>query len=118
MRGIDYVNAVVEKYNLQSNELKHKEAAKNDEFVNERLAKIDAELSSADEKWEASKKRFHVTEARVDAEEVMKKKSAYESQIVNIGIQQQMLDYLGEYVNNPANLYELIPVNMEALPRV
>lgn len=112
LRGIDYVNAVVEKYNLQSNELKHKEAAKNDEFVNERLAKIDAELSSADEKWEASKKRFHVTEAKVDAEEVMKKKSVYESQIVNIGIQQQMLDYLGEYVNNPANLYELIPVNV------
>ena len=112
MRGIDYVNAVVEKYNLQSNELKHREAAKNDEFVNERLAKIDAELSSADEKWEASKKRFQVTEAKVDAEEVMKKKSVYESQIVNLGIQQQMLDYLGEYVNNPANLYELIPVNM------
>lgn len=112
LRGIDYVNAVVEKYNLQSNELKHREAAKNDEFVNERLAKIDAELSSADEKWEASKKRFQVTEAKVDAEEVMKKKSVYESQIVNLGIQQQMLDYLGEYVNNPANLYELIPVNM------
>ena len=112
LRGIDYVNAVVEKYNLQSNELKHKEAAKNDEFVNERLAKIDAELSSADEKWEASKKRFQVTEAKVDAEEVMKKKSVYETQIVNLGIQQQMLDYLGEYVNNPANLYELIPVNM------
>lgn len=112
LRGIDYVNAVVEKYNLQSNELKHREAAKNDEFVNERLAKIDAELSSADEKWEASKKRFQVTEAKVDAEEVMKKKSVYETQIVNLGIQQQMLDYLGEYVNNPANLYELIPVNM------
>ena len=112
LRGIDYVNAVVEKYNLQSNELKHREAAKNDEFVNERLAKIDAELSSADEKWEASKKRFQVTEAKVDAEEVMKKKSVYESQIVNLGIQQQMLDYLGEYVNNPANLYELIPVNV------
>lgn len=112
LRGIDYVNAVVEKYNMQANEQKHKEAAKNDEFVNERLAKIDAELSSADEKWEISKKRFQVTEARVDAEEVMKKKSAYESQIVNLGIQQQMLDYLSEYVNNPANMYELIPVNV------
>lgn len=117
LRGIDYVNAVVEKYNLQSNELKHREAAKNDEFVNERLAKIDAELSSADEKWEASKKRFQVTEAKVDAEEVMKKKSVYETQIVNLGIQQQMLDYLGEYVNNPANLYELIPVNMTGSSR-
>ena len=45
-------------------------------------------------------------------EEVMKKKSVYESQIVNIGIQQQMLDYLGEYVNDPSNMYELIPVNV------
>lgn len=112
LRGIDYVNAIVENYNKQSNEEKHKEAAKNDEFVKERLAKIDAELSSADEKWEISKKHFQVTEARVDAEEVMKKKSTYESQIVNIGIQQQMLDYLGEYVNDPANMFELIPVNM------
>lgn len=111
LRGIDYVNAIVEKYNQQSNELKHKEAAKNDEFVNERLAKIDAELSSADEKWEASKKRFQVTEAKVDAEEVMGKKSVYESQLVNFGVQLQLLDYLREYVNNPDNFYELIPVN-------
>ena len=111
LRGIDYVNAIVEKYNMQSNEQKHREAAKNDEFVNERLAKIDAELSFADEKWESSKKRFQVTEAKVDAEEVMGKKSAYESQLVNFGVQLQLLDYLREYVNNPANFYELIPVN-------
>ena len=112
LRGIDYVNAIVENYNRQSNEEKHQEAAKNDEFVNERMVKIDAELNSVDARLEASKRKYQVTEPKVDAEEVMKKKSAYENQIVNIGIQQQMLDYLGEYVNDPANLYELIPMNV------
>lgn len=112
LRGIDFVNAIVENYNKQANEEKHKEAEKSDEFVNQRMAKIDAELSSADDRWESSKRQFQVTDARVDAEEVMKKKSVYETQIVNLGIQQQMLDYLGEYVNDPANLYELIPVNV------
>lgn len=112
MRGIAYVNGVIDAYNNMSNAVKHKEVARNDEFVNQRLAKLDAALDSADSKWEESKKRYQVTDPKVDAEEVMEKKSAYESQIVNLGIQQQLLDYLNEYVNDPANLYELIPVNV------
>ena len=112
LRGIDFVNAVVENYNKQANEEKHREAEKNDEFVNERMSKIDAELSSADDRWESSKKQFQVTEPKVDAEEMMGKKSVYESQMVNFGIQQQLLEYLSEYVNEPNNLYELIPVNV------
>ena len=76
------------------------------------MAKIDAELSSADAKWESSKKQFQVTDAKVDAEEVIGKKSTYESQLVNFGIQQQLLEYLSEYVNDLSNLYELIPVNV------
>ena len=48
----------------------------------------------------------------MDAEEVIGKKSSYETQIVNFGVQQQLLDYLSEYVDDPANRYELIPVNV------
>lgn len=111
MRGIDYVNSLVVHYNGRSNAERLEEASKNEDFINGRLAKIDQELGTTDADWEKVKKQFKVTDPKVDAEEVMKKKSTYESQIVNIGIQQQMLDYLSEYVNNPANMYELIPVN-------
>ena len=123
MRGIDYVNNLVDFYNKRANDEKNAEALKTDEFVNNRLAKIDAELGSSDAAWENSKKNFQITDPQVDAEEVMTKKGEYEAQMVSFGTQIQLQDYLNEYINNPANLYELIPVNVgvyggDALPMV
>lgn len=112
MRGIDYVNGLISYYNKYTNEQKHQEVEKSDEFVSMRLAKINAELDTADAKWEQRKKQYQVTEPKVDAEEVMLKKGTYETQLVNFGIQQQLLDFLNEYVSEPANRYELIPVNV------
>ena len=111
-RGVDFVNSLVAHYNERSNQERQEEAAKNDEFINVRLARIDQELGLTDADWEKVKKQYQVTDSRVDAEEVMGKKSTYESQLVNFGVQQQLLEYLSEYVNDPANLYELIPVNV------
>ena len=106
------MNSLVAHYNERSNQERQEEAAKNDEFINGRLAMIDQELGLTDADWEKVKKQYQVTDSRVDAEEVMGKKSTYESQLVNFGVQQQLLEYLSEYVNDPANLYELIPVNV------
>ena len=112
LRGIDFVNSLVAYYNDRSNQERQEEAAKTEEFINDRIAKIDQELGQTDADWEEVKKQYQVTDPKVDAEEVMGKKSTYESQIVNFGVQQQLLDYLSEYVNDPANRYELIPVNV------
>lgn len=112
LRGIDYVNGLVAQYNYRSNCDRQEEAAKNEEFINSRIAKIDQELGLTDADWEKVKKQYQVTDPKVDAEEVMEKKSLYESQLVNYGVQQQLLDYLSEYVNDQANLYELIPINI------
>lgn len=113
-RGVDFVNSLVAHYNDRSNQERQDEAAKNEAFINGRLAKIDDELGLTDADYEKVKKQYKVTDPKVDAEEVMTKKSAYETQLVNIGIQQQLLDYLNEYVKDPANLHELIPMNTSA----
>lgn len=123
LQGIDFVNHLVDAYNQRANDEKNEEARKTDEFVNERLAKVDAELGSSDAAWEDSKKKFQVTEPSVDAQEVMKAKGEYETKLVDFGTQIQLQDYLNEYINDPANLYELIPVNVgvyggDALPMV
>lgn len=112
--GIDYVNHLVEAYNQRANDEKNEEARKTDEFVNERLAKVDAELGSSDAAWENTKKNFQITDPSVDAGDAMAKKSLYEQQLVSIGTELQLHDYLSEYVNNPANLYEIIPVGISA----
>lgn len=109
MRGIDFVNQLVAAYNQRANDEKNEEARKTDEFVNERLAKIDTELGSSDAAWENSKKSFQIMTPEVDAQEALTKKSEYEAQLVAIGTELQLHDFLSEYVNNPANLYEIIP---------
>lgn len=109
MRGIDYVNHLVDAYNKRANDEKNEEALKTDEFVNARLAKIDAELGSSDAAWETSKKNFQITEPEIDAQEALTKKSEYEARLVTIGTELQLHDYLNEYINDPANLYEIIP---------
>lgn len=114
IRGIDFVNYLVEAYNKRANEDKNEEARKTDEFVNARLARVDAELGSSDADWERYKKQFQITVPEVDAEEVMTKKSLYETQLVEIGTQLQLHDYLNEYINDPANLYEIIPLSIGA----
>ncbi len=114
MRGIDFINHLVEAYNKRANDDKNEEARKTDEFVNARLARVDAELGSSDADWERYKKQFQITEPEVDAQEVMAKKSLYETQLVEIGTQLQLHDYLNEYVNDPANIYEIIPLSIGA----
>lgn len=114
MRGIDFVTHLVAAYNQRANDEKNEEARKTDEFVNARLAKVDAELGASDADWERYKKQFQITEPSVDAQEVMTKKSLYETQLVEIGTQLQLHDYLNEYINDPANLFEIIPVSVGA----
>lgn len=112
LRGIDFVNNLAEVYNQWTNDEKNEEAQKTDEFVSDRLAKIDGELGASDDAWEKSKKSFQITDPTVDAQEVIQKKSIYESKMVEIGTQLQIHDYLNDFISNPANLYEMIPVGM------
>ena len=112
MRGLDFINHLVEAYNKRANDEKNEEARKTDEFVRARLSLVDAELTSSDAAWENSKKNFQVTTPEMDAKEALEKKSVYESQLVSIGVQLQLQNYLKEFVDNPANLFELIPVNV------
>lgn len=123
IRGIAFIDKLAEVYNRRANEFKNEQLMKTDAFVNERLAKVDVELGSSDAEWENSKVRYQVTDPSVDAEDVITKRSEYESQLVNFGTQIQLQDYLSEYVNNAANLFELIPVNVgvyggDAIPMI
>ena len=70
------------------------------------------ELGSSDAKWEESKKNFQITDPSVDAQEIIQKKSLYESQIVELGTQILLHDYLNDYINDPNNLFEIIPVGL------
>ena len=112
LRAIDFIKALVESYNEQANEDKNEVALKTEEFINGRLEKIDAELGSTEGELESYKKRNHVTQFQLDASQTLKEESAYAAKLMEANTQLQLISYLREFVDNPANKYEIIPSNV------
>ena len=111
-RGIDFINSLVQCYNDQANMDKNEIAMKTEAFINGRLEKINAELGVTEGELENYKKRNNLTQLRLDATQVLNMSNEYTKQLVESDTQLQLLDYLSEYVSDPANIYQLIPSNV------
>ena len=110
LRGMDFITRLVELYNRQGRKDVDEQNRKTDQFVNERLAKINVELGVSDDAFQHSKEKYQITAPEADATEALEKKNQYEEQLIQIGIQLQLQDYMNEFAQNPANTYEVIPV--------
>ena len=111
-RAIDFIKALVQSYNNQANEDKNEVALKTEAFINGRLEKIDAELGSTEGELEDYKKRNHVTQLQLDAAKTLNEESAYAAKLMETNTQLQLINYLREFMDNPANKYEIIPSNI------
>ena len=111
-RGLDYLYQLAECYNRQANTDKNEIALKTEEFINSRLEKIDAELGSTEDKLENYKKRNAVTQLNMDASQSLAQSTQYETKLTEVNSQIQLMDYLREFVDNPANQYKIIPSNV------
>lgn len=109
IRAIDFIDALVKHYNELANKEKDAEVLRNETFVNKRMAKLDLELGSSDADWEHYKKANQIIDPEADAQETMAKKGEYEIQLVELDTQIKLHDFLCDYVNDPANLFEIIP---------
>jgi len=112
LRAIDFVNELVRCYNAQANADKNEIALKTEEFINERLEKIDKELGSTESALETYKRSNAVTELNMDAAQILQLSSEYARKLSEAQSQIQLLDYLHEYVDNPSNKYRIIPSNV------
>ena len=110
LRGMDFITRLVELYNRQGRKDVDEQNRKTDQFVNERLAKINVELGVSDDAFQHSKEKYQITQPKEDATEAVTKKNEYEQQLIQIGIQLQLQDFMNEFAQNPANTYEVIPV--------
>jgi capsular exopolysaccharide synthesis family protein len=112
IRGVDFINALVLCYNDQANIDKNEIARKTEEFINERIEKIDAELGTTESSLENYKRRNAVTQLEADAVQSLQLSAQYAARLADVNTQLQLLDYLQQYVDNPDNRYKLIPANI------
>ena len=111
-RGLDFLSQLAQCYNRQANADKNEIALRTEEFINDRMAKINAELSNTEGALESYKQRNAMTDPGIDASQSVAMTSQFSNQLSEANSQIQMLDYLREYVNTPANAKNIIPSNV------
>ena len=112
VRGMDFLRQLVSCYNRQANADKNEIALRTEEFINDRMAKINAELGSTEGALEDFKRRNAVTNLNVDASQSVQMSSEFSARLSQANSQIQMLDYLREYVKNPENKNQIIHSNV------
>ena len=111
-RGMDFLRRLSDCYNRQANADKNEIALRTEEFINDRMEKIDAELGSTEGKIETFKRQNAMTGLSVDASQAVQMSNEFSARLSQANSQIQMLDYLREYVNNPKNKNQIIPSNV------
>lgn len=91
---------------------KNKMTRATSEFINDRLAVIQQELGDADKTLADLQAGTGTISLGQSAEISLQKEASNEDRIVNLQNKITLSKYLDEYVRNPANKYNIIPVNL------
>jgi capsular exopolysaccharide synthesis family protein len=110
-RGIDVLKQLTICYNRQANADKNEVAFRTEEFINDRMAKIDAELGRTESEIQDFKQQNAVT-SLADASQSVQMSNEFSARLSEADAKVQILDYMRDYVNDPNNKYQVIPSNV------
>lgn len=110
--GMDYINNLVRQYNNDANDEKNQVASKTAEFIDDRLSIINKELGSTENEMAEFKIKAGLTDIKADAALALEENSKYEQQRIQNATQISLVQFLKDYINNPANKNEVIPANV------
>lgn len=111
LRGEDFVNKLIEVYNLDASNDKKLIATKTAEFIDGRIAIINRELGDTEAELEDFKRGAGLTSIS-DTKTFVQESSEYEKKRMDIGTQLNLMEYLREYIDNRANQDAVIPANV------
>ena len=111
-RGADFLNQLAACYNGQANADKNEVARRTENFINDRMEKINKELGLTEGQIESYKRSHNFTDVGTDAAQAVAATSQFSNRISEVNAQIQMLDYMREYVDNPANKYQVMPAGV------
>ena len=111
-RAIDYLKQLAIVYNRQANEDKNEIAVRTEQFINQRLAKINAELGNTEGQLENFKKRNNMVELKMNASQAVANADQYSQKLSEANTQVALLDELTKYMNEPSNKHQPIPSNV------
>lgn len=111
-KGMDIINTLIELYNQQAIDEKNYVAINTTKFIDERLAIISGELSTAERNVEEYKLSRGLTDIKAEAELFLTTSAGYDQQITTAEIQLTSLRSIKQFLDNPANEGSVVPSNI------
>ncbi|MFV0471156.1 MAG: GumC family protein [Paludibacteraceae bacterium] len=108
----DFLNKLVELYNLDAITDKNLVATNTASFLNEQLGKIEQELNDVESNVEQYKKSNSITDITSEADIYLQSSSEYGKKMAELETQLRLVDYVNTHINNNKNQYSLIPSNI------
>ena len=109
-RGKDFINKLIEVYNINTNNDKNEVAQKTAEFIDERIGIISKELGSTEQDLETFKRTAGITDLSSEAKIALEGNAEYEKRRVENQTQISLVKDLQRYLQG--NEYEVLPSNV------
>ena len=110
LRASDFINKLIESYNINTNNDKNEVAQKTAEFIDERIAIISKELGSTEQDLETFKRSAGITDLTSDAKIALEGNAEYEKRRVENQTQINLVKDLQRYLRGSE--YEVLPSNV------
>lgn len=111
-RGIDFINYLVTCYNQDILDEKSEVALKTGDFIRERMDIINQELSTTESEIADFKQKSGLTDISADAKLLLESNAKYEQLRIENQTQIRLVEFLRDYIQDPANENEVIPANV------
>lgn len=111
-RAKDIINKVVELYNMDAVVDKNIMATNTANFINERLQIVESELGEVETAVESYMKENGLTDITKELQLVLTNQTAYQKELADVETQINLLNFLSDYMKEPANEQALIPSNL------
>lgn len=111
-RAIDFVNYLVVCYNQDILDEKSKVVLKTSDFIRERMEVVNQELSTTESEIADFKQKSGLTNLSADAQLLLQESAKYEQLRVENETQIRLVEFLRDYIQNPAHANEVIPANV------
>lgn len=111
-RATDFVNYLVVCYNQDVLDEKSKVVLKTSDFIRERMEIVNQELSTTESEIANFKQKSGLTDISADAQLLLQESAKYEQLRIENQTQIRLVEFLRDYIQDPANANEVIPANV------
>ncbi len=111
-RAIDFLNELVNSYNMDADETKNEVATKTENFIKDRLEIIRKELDVTESDIENFKKQNNMINLPNNATWAFSSSNEFQRKQVDMQTQMTLVKSLLDYLKNPENAFHIIPSNL------